>query len=76
TVDGLVNAELAACPAEAFYAEEAIAARLALVQPGVAALIPNVIRVARGRVRGFAPAASAFVGKLNARYGAQAVGDR
>ena len=72
----LIDAELAASPPEAFHTQQTVAARLAFLEAGVAALIPCVPRVALGRVRAFLPAATSFVRKLNHRNRAHSIGDR
>jgi hypothetical protein len=76
SVDGLINAELASCPAEAFHAKKAVASGLTLLHAGVAMLIPDVLWVASGRLWRFLPAPTPFVRELNRRNGAQSIGDR
>jgi hypothetical protein len=73
-VHRLIDAELAASPATAFYTQEAVTAGLAFLEAGVAMLIPGVPGVAWGRILGFLPAAPPFVRKLHCRNRAQSVG--
>jgi hypothetical protein len=74
-VNRLADPKFASSRPEAFDTKKAVTTRLAFLDPGVATLIPSVPAFASRRIRGFLPAPTPFVRKLNHRNGTQSVGD-
>ena len=73
SVAGLLGSKPGAGAAETFRSNHLLAAGLAFLHAGVAALLPYVMRNALRRVRGFLPSVPPLGGELRDRDRAQAV---